>query len=119
MITDLRSVAKIANMLLRFFLFSLMNTSDYCTIQLMNKAYKIKCPAEEKENLELAAKKLNSIISQKKSQFKNLEAMQILVLAALQISHESVAQEQKHAQKREQLSEFIQSLENRLQEVGV
>jgi len=119
MITDLRSDAKIANMYLRFFLVSLMNTVDFCTIQLMNKAYKIKCPAEEKENLELAAKKLNTIISQKKAQFKQLEPMQVLILAALQISHESISQEQTHAEKRRQLSEFIQSLENRLQEVSV
>jgi cell division protein ZapA len=119
MITDLLSDAKIANMYLRFFLFSPMNTTDYCTIQLMNKAYKIKCPAEEKENLEQAAKRLNSFISQKKSQFKTLDPMQILVLTALEITHEAITQEQKHAQKREQLSEFIQSLEQRLQEVGV
>jgi cell division protein ZapA len=94
-----------------------MNTSNYCTIQLMNKAYKIKCPVEEMENLELAAKKLNSTISQKKSQFKTLEPMQILLLSALHISHELINQEQKQIQQKEQLAEFIQALENRLQEV--
>jgi len=94
-----------------------MNTSNFCTIQLMNKAYKIKCPVEEMENLEMAAKKLNSTISQKKSQFKTLDPMQLLLLAALHISHELINQEQKQVQQHEKLAEFIQSLENRLQEV--
>ena len=94
-----------------------MNTSNFCTIQLMNKAYKIKCPVEEMENLELAAKKLNSTISQKKAQFKTLDPTQVLILAALHISHELINQEHKQEQQREQLTLFIQSLENRLQEV--
>lgn len=89
-----------------------MNSSNYCTIQLMNKAYKIKCPVEEMENLELAAKKLNATISQKKSQFKTLDPMQILLLSALHISHEFINQEQKLIQRKEQLAEFINALEN-------
>lgn len=95
----------------------MMTTSNFCTIQLMNKAYKIKCPVEEMANLELAAKKLNATISQKKSQFKTLEPMQILLLSALHISHELINQEQKQIQKREQLAEFIQNLETKLEEV--
>lgn len=81
----------------------------------MNKSYKIKCPVEEMENLQLAAKKLNTAISQKKTKFKTLDATQILLLAALDLSHELINQEQKQLQQREELSEFIHSLENRLQ----
>ena len=92
-----------------------MSTSNHCTIQLMNKSYKIKCPVEEMDNLQLAAKKLNAAISQKKSKFKTLDATQILLLAALDLSHELINQEQKQLQQREELSEFIHSLENRLQ----
>lgn len=92
-----------------------MSTSNHCTIQLMNKSYKIKCPVEEMENLQLAAKKLNATISQKKSQFKTLDATQILLLAALDLSHELINQEQKQHLQREQLAEFIHSLETRLQ----
>jgi cell division protein ZapA len=94
-----------------------MSTSNQCTIQLMNKNYKIKCPVEEMENLQLAAKKLNAAISQKKSQFKTLDATQVLLLAALDLSHELINQEQKQHLQREQLAEFIHSLENRLQTV--
>ena len=88
-----------------------MSSSNYCTIQLMNKAYKIKCPVEEMENLELAAKKLNTTISQKKSQFKALDPMQILLLSALHISHEFINQEQKLLHRKEQLAEFISALD--------
>lgn len=80
----------------------------------MNKTYKIKCPVEEMENLQLAAKKLNAAISQKKSQFKTLDPTQILLLAALHISHELINQEQQQTQQREQLATFIQSLEKHL-----
>lgn len=117
MITDLLKDAKIVNMCYdkNFHGDRKMNTSNHCTIQLMNKSYKIKCPIEEMENLQLAAKKLNATISQKKSQFKTLDATQILLLAALDLSHELINQEQKQLQQREQLTEFIHSLETRLQ----
>lgn len=91
-----------------------MSTTNQCTIQLMNKSYKIKCPVEEMDNLQLAAKKLNATISQKKSQFKTLEPTQVLLLAALDLSHELINQEQKQNQQREQLAEFVHSLEERL-----
>ncbi|NDH08697.1 MAG: cell division protein ZapA [Gammaproteobacteria bacterium] len=92
-----------------------MNNENQCTIQLMNKSYKIKCPPEEMENLQQAAKRLNTTIAHKKSQFKTLDAQQILLLAALHISHELVNQEQKQQQQREQLSQFIHSLEHKLE----
>ena len=92
-----------------------MNNTNQCTIQLMNKSYKIKCPPEEMENLEQAAKRLNATISHKKSQFKTLDSQQILLLAALHLSHELVNQEQKQYQQREQLSQFIHSLEHKLE----
>ena len=92
-----------------------MNNANQCTIQLMNKSYKIKCPPEEMENLQQAAKRLNATISQKKSQFKTLDSQQILLLAALHLSHELVSQEQKQHQQREQLSQFIHSLEHKLE----
>ena len=92
-----------------------MNNANQCTIQLMNKSYKIKCPPEEMENLQQAAKRLNATISQKKSQFKTLDSQQILLLAALHLSHELVNQEQKQHQQREQLSQFIHSLEHKLE----
>jgi cell division protein ZapA len=84
----------------------------------MNKSYKIKCPVEEMDNLQLAAKKLNACISQKKSQFKTLDETQILLLAALDLSHELINQEQKQNQQREQLADFIHTLEERLQKVN-
>jgi len=84
----------------------------------MNKSYKIKCPVEEMDNLQLAAKKLNACISQKKSHFKTLDETQILLLAALDLSHELINQEQKQNQQREQLADFIHTLEERLQKVN-
>lgn len=92
-----------------------MNNTNQCTIQLMNKSYKIKCPPEEVENLQQAAKRLNATIGHKKSQFKTLDAQQILLLASLHLSHELIIQEQRQHQQREQLSQFIHSLEHKLE----
>jgi len=94
-----------------------MNTSNHCTIQLLNKNYKIKCDAEEVDNLQLAAKKLNATISKKKAQFKTLDATQILLLAALELSHDLISQQQKQHIQKEHLTEFIHALESKLQAV--
>ena len=119
MITDLLKYAKIVNMYsVKYLLEKKMSTTNQCTIQLMNKSYKIKCPVEEMDNLQLAAKKLNACISQKKSQFKTLDETQILLLAALDLSHELINQEQKQNHQREQLADFIHTLEERLQKVN-
>ncbi len=91
-----------------------MTKTTLCTIQLLNKSYTIKCPEEEVPNLELAAKKLNQHMVDKKNTFKGLDNFQGLLLAALHISHELIVCEQQQAQQRLQLAEFIHSFEGQL-----
>ena len=89
-----------------------MTTSQFSTIRILNKSYKIKCPDAEVGNLQLAAEKLSSQLLKKKSASKKLDDYQALLMAALHISHELVMCEHQQIQQREQLAQFINTLES-------
>ncbi|MBI2785561.1 MAG: cell division protein ZapA [Legionella longbeachae] len=91
-----------------------MNQMKLCTIKLLNNIYEIKCPESEEANLLLAAQKLNNQISINKSKSKQLDNFQALLLAALDISHELVLCKNKHAHQQHQVTQFINSLENKI-----
>ncbi len=95
-----------------------MTKATYCTIRLLNKSYKIKCPNEEQDKLQLAAQKLNDILLKKKNEFKKLDDFQALLLAALQVSHELITCQTNQQEQRLQLSQFINTLENKIGQVA-
>ncbi len=83
-----------------------------CTIRLQSKSYTLKCPENEVENLQLAAQKLNDQLVQTKSASKRLDDYQILLLASLQVSHELISCQNQQNQQRQQLADFINTLES-------
>ncbi|MFT4060039.1 MAG: cell division protein ZapA [Legionella sp.] len=85
-----------------------------CSIKLLDKTYEIKCPEGEEANLLLAAQKLNSqaIINKKKAKY--LDNFHTLLLSALDISHELVLCRTQQAQQHHQVTQFISSLENKI-----
>lgn len=89
-----------------------MMTSQCCTIRILNKSYQIKCPEAEVNNLQLAAEKLTNQLLKKKNTSKKLDDYQALLMAALHVSHELVVCEHQQTQQREQLAQFINTLEN-------
>ncbi|STX40337.1 Cell division protein ZapA [Legionella donaldsonii] len=94
-----------------------MTTSKSCSIKLMNKSYEIKCPDNEVENLQQAADKLNERIIHNKKKFKQLDDFQTLLLAALHVSHELISCQRQQEQQRLQVTQFINSLENKIHQV--
>ena len=84
---------------------------------MLNKTYEIKCPNEETHNLNLAAQKLNDQLVANKKKFHSLDAYQVLLLSALNISHELVASLKQQEQQRNQVTEFISSLETKINQV--
>lgn len=94
-----------------------MTTSIPCSIKLLNKTYTIKCPEDEAGNLQLAAGKLEAQLQVNKGKYKQLDEFQHLLLAALYVSHELVTCEKKQAAQRHQVTEFISSLENKINQV--
>ena len=87
-----------------------MTNTTFCTIQIQNKSYKIKCPDEEMDNLHLAAQKLNDTLVKKKNKFKRLDEYQALLLAALHLTHELVVNQRQHTQQRQEFTQFLKTL---------
>lgn len=90
-----------------------MTEPKFCTINLLNKAYQIKCPEAELEQLQVAAQKLNQCTYQQKKKFKHLNDFQALLLAALHMSHELVTCQNQHTKQQQKLKHFINSLEDK------
>ena len=95
-----------------------MATKKSCTIRLLNKSYELKCPENETDSLQRAALKLNAHLLEKKNKFKHLDDYQILMLAALHISHELITCQAQQEQRRQQLTQFISTLENKISQVA-
>lgn len=99
-----------------------MTMSKPHIIKVLNKPYEIKCSAQEVENLQQAADKLNSHLAQTKKKFKHLSEFQTLLLSALNMSHELIACQKQQDQQRQQVSQFVSqfvsSLESSIQELG-
>ncbi|MFA5960662.1 MAG: cell division protein ZapA [Tatlockia sp.] len=94
-----------------------MSNSKTCSVKLLNKTYEIKCPEKETVNLQQAAEKLNEQLIQTKKKFKHLDAFQTLLLAALHVSHELITCQHQQKQQQEQVTQFINSLENKIHQV--
>lgn len=94
-----------------------MTNSKSCSIKLLNKTYEIKCPDTEIINLEQAAEKLNEQLLLTKKKFKQLDEFQSLLLAALNVSHELITCQKQQEQQRQQVTKFINSLENKIHQV--
>ncbi|MDR3503975.1 MAG: cell division protein ZapA [Legionella sp.] len=91
-----------------------MTQTKSCSIKLLNKSYEIKCPEGEEANLVLAAQKLNNQIMLNKKKTKQLDDFHTLLLAALDISHELVMCKSEQAQQHHQVTQFITSLEHKI-----
>lgn len=91
-----------------------MTQTKSCSIKLLNKSYEIKCPEGEEANLVLAAQKLNNQIMLNKKKAKQLDDFHTLLLAALDISHELVMCKSEQAQQHHQVTQFITSLEHKI-----
>ncbi len=94
-----------------------MTKSESCSIKLLGKTYEIKCPETEIANLELAAEKLNEQLLESTKKFKQLDEFQALLLAALNVSHELITCQKQQEQQRQQVTKFINSLENKIHQV--
>jgi len=95
-----------------------MTKTSFYTIQLLNKSYNIKCAEDEEEALQLAAQKLNECWLQKKREFAKLDTFQALLLAALHISHELITCQTEQKEQRQQLANFISTLETKISQVA-
>ena len=64
------------------------NESVTVTVQILDKEYRIACPVEERDNLLASAQRLNEAIKDVRDSGKVVGADRIIVMAALNITHE-------------------------------
>lgn len=96
-----------------------MTNIKSCKIKILNKSYEIKCPEGEEANLLLAAEQINEKLQINKNKSRQLDNFQNLLLASLDISRELIICKNEQEHQRQQVTQFITSLENRINKVVV
>ncbi|PAV47067.1 cell division protein ZapA [Pseudomonas sp. HAR-UPW-AIA-41] len=95
-----------------------MSQANTVTLQILDKEYRIACPAEERDNLESAARYLNDKMREIRSSGKVIGADRIAVMAALNITHELLHKQQQltseAAAHRHQVRDLFERVEHAL-----
>ena len=95
-----------------------MSQANTVTLQILDKEYRIACPAEERDNLESAARYLNDEMREIRSSGKVIGADRIAVMAALNITHELLHKQQQltseAAAHRHQVRDLFERVEHAL-----
>ena len=91
-----------------------MMKTKSCTIRLLNKTFEIKCQESEKDDLLLAAQKLDSQMLHQKAKFKHLDNFQTLLMAALHVSHEFIKCQKEQDKQRVKVNQLINTLEDKI-----
>ncbi len=90
-----------------------MNKQEALTIKILEKEYRVACPAEEKESLLASAQMLNTKLNEIKSKGAVIGTERIAVMAALNMSHELLSG-QSLVDEHEKLNDRIDSLSDRI-----
>ncbi|MEX6500894.1 cell division protein ZapA [Pseudomonas zhanjiangensis] len=99
-----------------------MTQSNTVTVHILDKDYCIACPAEERSNLESAARYLDGKMREIRSSGKVIGADRIAVMAALNISHELLHKQQhleQHSNStRDQVRHLLERVDSALASDG-
>lgn len=88
-------------------------------VHILDKEYRIACPAEERANLESAAQFLNGKMREIRSSGKVIGSERIAVMAALNIAHELLHRQQAAEQAgatRQQVQDLLERVDRALEE---
>lgn len=95
-----------------------MTQPNTATVHILDKEYCIACPAEERSNLESAARYLDSRMRDIRSSGKVVGADRIAVMAALNIAHELLHKQQyldaQASTAQNQVRDLLERVENAL-----
>ncbi len=93
-----------------------MSQSNTVTVRILDKEYCIACPADERANLESAARYLDAKMREIRSSGKVIGADRVAVMAALNISHELLHEQQhlerEHSATRDQLRTLLSRVDH-------
>ena len=89
------------------------------TLHILDKEYRVSCPAEERSNLEQAARHLDTTMRDIRNSGKVIGVERIAVMAALNISHEMLtgSHDQSGAlnEPQAQISDLVKRLDQALE----
>ena len=93
-----------------------MTQTNTVTVHILDKEYCIACPADERANLESAARYLDGKMREIRSSGKVIGADRIAVMAALNITHDllhkqEVAEVQTSSSTREQVRDLLERVD--------
>ena len=91
-----------------------MSQANTVTLQILDKEYRIACPAEERDNLESAARYLNDKMREIRSSGKVIGADRIAVMAALNITHDLLHKQQRLDQEADSTRAKVRDLLERV-----
>ena len=86
-------------------------------ISILGQKYKIACPEGEEQTLENTVEQFNKKLRSIKSNSRTLRSEQLIVMAALNFSHELDLEKAKNKQHTEQLNERIRNLQASIEAV--
>ena len=90
-----------------------MSKTEALTIKIMDKEYRVACPAEEKENLLASAELLNNKLKEIKQQGSVIGTERIAIMAALNLSHDILRHQTLSAENAD-LNQRIDALSDRI-----
>jgi cell division protein ZapA len=91
-----------------------MTQSNTVTVQILDKEYCIACPADERANLESAARYLDGKMREIRSSGKVIGADRVAVMAALNITHDLLHKQQHLDQQASSTREHVRTLLGRV-----
>ena len=92
-----------------------MSKTDAISITVMDKEYRVACPPEERDNLLASAELLNDKLNEIKKQGSVIGTERIAIMAALNMSHEILHNQQLSSDMTD-LDQRIESLSERISE---
>ena len=84
------------------------------TVHVLDKEYRIACPAEERDNLLASASYLNNAIQEIRDTSKVVGADRIIVMAALNLAHELLKHQSQKDASTQSLSPRIKVLQHKI-----
>lgn len=92
-----------------------MSSNEQVSVRILDREYLIACAANERESLLAAATHLDQRMRDLRTSTRIAGLDRIAVLAALNISHELIAQRDQHAGLQDETSTHIDQLTNKLE----
>ena len=97
-----------------------MNNQEALVIKILEKEYRVACPAEEKESLIASANMLNKKLNEIKQKGAVIGTERIAVMAALNMSHEllnSHALIEEHAELNDRIDSLSEKIDNTMRNI--